>query len=142
MAGFIVLEDGRAYAAGSRATDAVIRAVAREVDDPPLRDWLLEQQSDRVGMGMTCVDLRDLAPHYRPVLRGAIRQAYAHVQQQGAFEQLDQGDADWEEWLARFGDLIEMLRRSEAGEPPTEFNPHMRDLIPERGLRAGPGWDS
>jgi hypothetical protein len=50
VGGFIVLEDGRAYAAASWATDATLRAVSREVSDPALRAWLLAQQSEHVGM--------------------------------------------------------------------------------------------
>jgi hypothetical protein len=65
MAGFIVMEDGRAYAASNRATDAVIRAIAVEVEDREFRAWLLQQQSQFVGMGMTSVDLREVAPKYR-----------------------------------------------------------------------------
>jgi hypothetical protein len=49
--GFIVLEDGRAYAA-NWAADATLRAISREVSDPALRACLLAQQSEHVGMGM------------------------------------------------------------------------------------------
>jgi hypothetical protein len=62
MAGFIVLKDGRAYAAANWATDAVIRAIAAEVEDGEFRAWLLAQQSEFVGMGLTSVDLREVAP--------------------------------------------------------------------------------
>src|SRR5215468_4985983 len=61
VGGFIVLEDGRAYAAANWATDATLRAISREVSDPALRAWLLAQQSEHVGMGMTSVDLREIA---------------------------------------------------------------------------------
>jgi hypothetical protein len=65
VGGFIVLEDGRAYASSNWATDATLRAVSREVSDQALRDWLLAQQSERVGMGMTSVDLREVGPAWR-----------------------------------------------------------------------------
>jgi hypothetical protein len=65
MAGFIVMEDGRAYAASNQATDAVIRTIAAEVEDRGFRAWLLQQQSQFVGMGMTSVDLREVAPEHR-----------------------------------------------------------------------------
>ena len=61
MGGFIILEDGRAYAAANWASDATLRAISREVGDPALRAWLLGQQSEHVGMGVTSVDLREIA---------------------------------------------------------------------------------
>ena len=79
VGGFIVLEDGRAYAASNWATDAMLRAISREISDHALRQWLLAQQSERVGMGMTSVDLREIAPHYRTVVHVAIRRAHERV---------------------------------------------------------------
>lgn len=141
MGGFIVLEDGRAYSSAAWATDATVRAIAGEVDDGPLRRWLLAQQSEFVGMGMTSIDLREIAPRYRPVLHAAIRSAYARVRRDG-FEQLDEHNEFTAGWLKTFAELVEMLDRSEAGEPAEAFNPHMRATIPARGQRVGPDWDS
>jgi hypothetical protein len=140
VGGFIVLADGRAYAASNWATDATLRAIARSVTDDPLRTWLLAQQSEVVGMGMTSVDLREIAPQLRPVMASAIRDAFRRVQAEGRFDQLTAGDTYWDGWLQLFADLVEMLDRSEAGEPPSDFNPHMRGLLPSRNGRVGPGW--
>lgn len=140
MAGFIVLEDGRAYAASNWVTDATLRAISREVEDGALRQWLLAQQSGNVGMGMTSVDLREIAPPYRPVLRAAMRRAHERVRREARFENLRAGGDWWAGWLGLFDDLVEMLRRCEAGEPAPDFNPHMRDVVPARGGRVGPGW--
>lgn len=140
MAGFIVLEDGRAYAASNWATDATLRAIGREVKDNDLREWLLAQQSGKVGMGMTSVDLREVAPQYRPVLRAAIRRAHERVTREARFENLRAGGDWWAGWLGRFDDLVEMLRRCGAGESARDFNPHMRAVVPARGRRVGPGW--
>jgi len=142
VGGFIVLEDGRAYAAANWATDATLRAISREVSDPVLRAWLLAQQSRQVGMGMTSVDLREIAPHCRPVLRTAIRRVYEQVASEGRFENLHAGDGWWDGWLSLFHDLVEMLARSAAGEAAGSFNPHMRALIPPSGRQVGPGWES
>lgn len=139
MAGFIVLEDGRAYAAANWAADATLRAIAREIADQALREWLLAQQSQFAGMGMTSVDLRQIAPRHRPALREAIRGGHERVRREGAFERLTAG-GQGDGWFRLFDDLAEMLRRCDAGEPPIDFNPHMRGLIPDRGDRAGPGW--
>jgi hypothetical protein len=141
VAGFIVLEDGRAYAAANWATNATLRAISREVSDDDLRQWLLAQQSGQVGMGMTSVDLREIAPHYRSVLHAAIRHAYERVAREGRFESLRTGDDSWAGWVQLFGELVEMLSRSEAGEPPGDFNPRMRTLMPATGRHRGPGWD-
>ena len=140
MGGFIVLEDGRAYSSAAWATDATVRAIAGEVDDEPLRQWMLAQQSEFVGMGMTNIDLREIAPQYRPVLHAAIRSAYARVRRDG-FERLDEHNEFTAGWLKSFGELVEMLDRSEVGEPAESFNPHMRATIPDRGQRVGPGWE-
>jgi hypothetical protein len=141
VGGFIVLEDGRAYAAANWATDATLRAISREVDDTAFRAWLLAQQSKHVGLGMTSVDLREVAPRYRPELRAAIRRAYERLISDDRFESLHPGDNWWAGWLKLFHDLVEMLARSEAAEPAESFNPHMRALIPPTGRRQGPGWD-
>lgn len=142
MGGCTVLEDGRGYVAANWATDATLRAICREVSDPDLRAWLLMQQSEHVGMGMTSVDLREIAPSYRPVLRSAIRRACEHLASDGRFENLQVGDSWCAGWLSLFHDLVEMLARSEAGEPATSFNPHMRAFIPRAGTGRDPGWDS
>ena len=57
------------------------------------------------------------------------------------FENLHAADHWWAGWLKLFGELVEMLRRSEAGEPAEDFNPHMRAVIPPSGRQMGPGWD-
>jgi hypothetical protein len=49
VVGFIVLEDGGAYAAPNRAADAMLRAISRRVSDPALRAWFLAQQSEHAG---------------------------------------------------------------------------------------------
>lgn len=139
MGGFIVLEDGRAYAGSNWATDATVRAIAAEVVDGALRTWLLEQQSATVGMGMTCIDLRELAPQHRPTVREAICAAYERAKHNG-FEQLDDHNEYRAGWLKLFAEFAEMVRRYEAGEPPAEYHPGMRGLIPPTGCKVGPGW--
>ncbi len=141
VGGSIILEDGRAYAAANWATDATLRAIGREIGDAVLRDWLLRQQSEFVGMGLISVDLREIAPQFRPVLRAAIRGAHARLTRDGGFEDLKADSTCWDGWLSRFDDLAEMLWRCEAGEPPQAFNPHMREVVPPTGHRSGPGWD-
>jgi hypothetical protein len=139
--GFIVLEDGRAYAAANWATDATLRAVSREVSDGDLRQWLLAQQSEQVGTGMTSADLREIAPRYRPMLHAAIRRAHERVIRDGRFENLHAADYWWAGWLKLFGELVEMPGRSEAGKPAEDFSPHMRAVIPPSGRQMGPGCD-
>ena len=137
VAGFIVLADGRTYAASNSSTDAVVRAIAREIRDHEFRDWLLEQQSTVRGLGMTSIDVRDLAPQFRESFLNAIRLAFARVSSEGT-ESLGIDAA--EGWYERFGDLVDMLNRVERGETPNEFNPHMHDVIPPRRTHQGPGW--
>jgi hypothetical protein len=142
MAGFIILEDGRAYAAANSAYDAVVRRIAdalQESDDGhALSTWLKEQQVAVKGLGS--VDLRELTPKNRQLFEAAARKAFSLAEQQGP-----QGWQDFDArsgWLERFHDLITMMNSVRKGEPPSSFNPHMRDVIPPTGEQAGPGWDS
>lgn len=139
MAGFIVLDDGRAYAAAGWATDAVIRAVSGELCDGEFKEWLLQQQRDRVGLGMTNVDMGTIAPHHRRELKQAIRAARARM---GPEPPASWGDAKlWPGWLVRFDELVQMLDSIDRGEPPEAYNPHMRATIPQPNERQGPGWE-
>src|SRR6476620_5739687 len=54
--GFIVLPDGRCFSRRWSAHDTVLRAIADQVSNEPLRQWLLEQlpgpnDEDEVGYG-------------------------------------------------------------------------------------------
>jgi hypothetical protein len=141
VAGFIALEDGRAYAASNHATDAMMRSIADAVEATELAEWILSQQSEFVGLGMTCDDLREVAPADRRDVRDAIRRGYARART-GAFDPFPDAEEQYREsWLSRYADLVEMLDRSAAGEDPALFNPHMRDVLPATGRRAGPGWN-
>ena len=79
MGGFIVFQDGRAFAISNWGTDAVVRAIAAEVQDDEFRDWALAQQSSLVGMGMTCIDIRELSLCCREDWRDALLRASARV---------------------------------------------------------------
>jgi hypothetical protein len=116
VGGFIVLEDGREYFGANWATDATIRAIAQEVPDTSMREWMLLQQSTVVGLGMTCVDLREMSPVQRSMLHVAIRAAYARVRAEG-FEGLDEHNKFTAGWLNLFREFVEELDRCEAGEP-------------------------
>jgi hypothetical protein len=73
-------------------------------------------------MGMTSVDLMELAPHYRP---GARRDppGLRADRQRCRFENLHGGDDWWAGWLNLFHDLVKMLARSQEGERPGWDNP-------------------
>ena len=131
MAGFIVLEDRRAYAAKDAAVDATLEAISREVEDEEFRRYLLSKRSSVVGMGATFVHLSDIAPQYREVFYRAVEVAA----EQARTTNQDDG------WRAGLEDLAEMVRRWRRDEPPELYNPHLEDLIDEREPRQeGPGW--
>ncbi|MGQ0629938.1 MAG: hypothetical protein ACT4P1_02775 [Sporichthyaceae bacterium] len=90
-------------------------------------------------MGMTCVDLRELAPQHRPAVRSAVRAAYERAKRDG-FERLNEANDHTAAWLQLFAEFAEMVRRYEAGEAPDKYHPGMRGLIPPSGRRVGPGW--
>jgi hypothetical protein len=144
MAGFIVFDDGRAFALNNQATDAVVRAIAAEIREPEFREWALAQQSSQLGMGMTRIDIRELSPRCRDEWRSAIRRASAAVAQADP-EHLPYGlsETKWSEgnWPEDFRLLAAMLAASEAGEPVDDLNPHMTSALPPTDDREGPGWD-
>ena len=142
MAGFITLEDGRAYAASNWGYDAVVERIADalpETDDGhALKDWLMEQRVAVKGIGS--VDLRELTLENRQLFQAAARKAFDLAEQPGP-----EGWHDPEfytGWIERFHDLIKMMDSIRKAEPPSAFNPHMIDVIPPTGERAGPGWSS
>jgi len=141
MAGFIILEDGRAYAAANWAYDSVVERIADALPEADegraLSDWLKEQQVAVKGLG--CVDLRELTPENRLLFLVPARKAFSLSEQQGA-EGFYAPDA-YPGWIDRFHDLIRMMDSSRRGDPPSAFNPHMIDVIPPTGEEAGPGWD-
>ena len=63
------------------------------------------QHSEHVGMGTTSVDLREVAPRYRPGLRTATRQTYEPVINHDRFENLRPGDNCRPSWLKLFHEL-------------------------------------
>jgi hypothetical protein len=142
MAGFITLSDGRAYAAANWAYDQTIEAIAdvlAENDDSrPLADWLLDQRCAVKGSGLGSVDVRELAPRFQEIFLGAIPKAYEHAKNRGPSGWHD--PEAWPSWMNRFQDLVKMLDSISRGEPPSQFNPHMKDVIPPSGLKKGPGW--
>jgi hypothetical protein len=139
VAGFIVFQDGRAFAIRNAGTDAVIRAIAAEIPDSEFRDWVLAQQSSLLGLGMTSIDIRELSPRCSDEWRSALRRASASVLQ------ADPEDLPYDlrgpHWPDYFRLLAAMLDASEAGEPVAKLNPHMHSPLPATHCRAGPGWD-
>jgi hypothetical protein len=143
VAGFIILQDGRAYAAASWAYDAVVERIADAL--PPsaagqaLAVWLREQTCLVRGPGMGRVDLRELTVENQRLFGRAAQRAFTRA--------LLGGPAGWGDpsfypgWMRRFRDLTRMMRCVRRREPPEAFNPHMRGLIPPTGERAGPGWN-
>lgn len=142
MGGFIVLEDGRAYAANNWSYDAVIERIARALPETgagrALAAWLMEQRCVVRGAGLGSVDLRELAPGDQRLFVEAFEKAIITTGEEGPVGWCD--PAFYPGWLERFHDLIGMIASIRRGEPPTAFNPHMRDVIPPSGERAGPGW--
>lgn len=142
MAGFIILEDGRAYAAANWAYDAVVERIAEALvetaDGCALSDWLKEQRIAVKGLGS--VDLRELTPENRQLFQAAARRAFNLSEQQG--QQGWHAPEAYTGWIDRFHDLIIMMDSIRRGDPPSAFNPHMIDVIPPTWNQAGPGWGS
>lgn len=139
MGGFIVLEDGRAYAANNWAfrelVKVIVEALPETEDGKRLVAWL---QNDHEVTIYNTVDVRELAPKFRAMFLEATQRAF---QLQTGKEIIESEDAEaWVSWLSRFADLIKMMECIRRGESPAELNPHMNDVIPPTGEKRGPGW--
>jgi hypothetical protein len=142
MAGFIVLEDGRAYAANNWSYDAVVERIAWALPETAhgraLSDWLMDQRCVVKGAGLGSIDLRELTCDNQRLFIEAAQKAVVTAEEEGP-----EGWCDpqfYPGWLERFQDLIKIVESIRRGEPPAFLNPHMRDVIPPAGARAGPGW--
>lgn len=141
MGGFIVLEDGRAHSPASWAYDAIIEAVACELDKTqdgrPLAEWLRQQTCEICGPGLGSVDIRELTPDNHRYFRNAAERAFAHSESTGPQGWHD--PALFPGWLEGFRKLIEMWRSIDRGEPPEVLNGLAAPLKPTH-KKSGPGW--
>lgn len=149
MSGFIVIEDGRAYARANWAYDVTVDAIAAALPDTELgitfRRWLLDQRCfDRetgdpiCGSGLGSVDVRELSPVCREMFWSAVYDAYARCKAEGPVGWHDPQGFDG--WINAFHTLIQLHESFVRGEPPESLNPHMNDVIPPTNATAGPGW--
>jgi hypothetical protein len=143
VAGFIILSDGRAYAAANWAYDRTVEAIVESLPDTPagqaIGDWLLQRRCTVKGPGLGSVDVRELTPANQELFLAAVEDAYA-VQKDRGPDGWTSPDF-WSGWIGRFADLVKMIQCVRDGEPPDQFNPHMTGIVPPSGRRDGPGWD-
>jgi hypothetical protein len=142
MAGFIILNDGRAWASANWAYDVAIRTIAQALPNTQegleLADWLLQQTSEVKGMGLGSVDLRELTTENQTLFIRAVRQAVINLRTQDGNDWHDpMAFQSWREYFEVLPQLIESIER---GEPAFMFNPHMKEVIPPTGDKSGPGW--
>ena len=107
MAGFIVLPDGRAYAASERAYDRVIECIAEVIiereEGRALSKWLLEQRSLVQGSGLGSVDVRQLTLSngalFLDAVKPALERATVRVRWAGVIQKpFAHGWSDFEIW--------------------------------------------
>ena len=118
MAGFIILQDGRAWAPSSAAYDALIDALAEVLTGPDgdraLASWLAERTCRKLGPGMGYVDVRDLTACHRELLYRAIRSIPTRAKLTAS---------TWSESMrARYQRLRDLLDSMERGEPADTLN--------------------
>lgn len=139
MAGFIALDDGRAYADKNWNFHATVEAIAEALpsttDGLALANWL---RNDPTVQIYHSVDVRELAPASHDIFLAAAEIALQREREKGP---IGLHDAEfWKGWMKRFGELVQMIGCCRRGEPAPEFNPHMNDTLPATGDRVGPGW--
>lgn len=139
MAGFIVLDDGRAYASANWAFRATVEAIAealpKTADGLALANWL---RTDPTVQVYYKVDVRELAPAIHDIFVAAVEPALERQREKGPIGWHEPGV--WDGWIKRFADLVQMIECCRRGEPASEFNPHMNRTLPPTGDQVGPGW--
>jgi hypothetical protein len=142
VSGFIILSDGRAYAASNWAYDGTVEAIVETLPDTQegrlLADWLLNQRCSVQGPGMGTVDVRELTPRNKELFLRAVEDAYCIQKGKGPVEWYS--PEAWPSWIGWFSDLVKMTECIKNGDLPNQFNPHMTDVIPPTGRKNGPGW--
>lgn len=135
MSGFIILNDGRAWTASNGAFDAVIEALAEELQrynsGNDLAIWLLEQRSGVKGPGLGSIDIRELTQPNQQLLLNAIEQIADAAELPKPLDS----------WSAKVRLLARMVASYRRGEPPMALNPDMKDIVPSTGKHSGPGWE-
>ncbi len=145
--GFLVLPDGRCFAARWSAYDVVLRAVADQLDSSEvsaLRSWLiglLPGPNDEEHVGYSpwyrradgqliarTVDLRELVPENQRLFCQAAKAAASRI------------GPDAPEWLAEsLSKLSDMVVRYERGELPLSLSDWV-EVVPSEGRHLGPSW--
>jgi hypothetical protein len=142
MAGFIILNDGRAWAGANWAYDTalhtIIAALPSTQEGRDLSGWLLQLTSEVKGAGLGSVDLRELTTQNQALFIQAVRQAAINLRTQNSNDRL--APVAFRSWREYFEVLPQLIESIERGEPASKFNPHMNDVIPPTDDKSGPGW--
>lgn len=139
MAGFFILDDGRAFAPNNWAYRATLQAIIDTLPSTPegkaLAEWL---EADDVVQIYHSVDFRELTTANKDLVYAAVQNAFKLESERGPVGWVHpENFPSWMEGMADFVKMIECVRR---GEPPADFNPYLRDVIPPTGEQKGPGW--
>jgi hypothetical protein len=150
--GFLVLADGRCFAPNWKDYDAVLKAVADQLNgsQPALvfRNWLLSLlpgPTDVAELGYgpwlriaddmlvdRFLDIRELTPENQKMFHEAARKSGQRA--------LSSEALDWPDWLkSALVDLADMVERADRGEPPLSRSMWM-DVVPSKCRKIGPGW--
>jgi len=83
VGGFIVFDDGRAYAPNNRFFDVSVEAINDNLlntkEGKLFSEWIMNQRHSIVGLGMGHIDIRELSPSYQTLLKITIRKAYQDI---------------------------------------------------------------
>lgn len=152
--GFLILDDGRAFATGWAAHDVIIRSIADELhnsdEEGPLREWLFSllpgpDDLEHLGYGPwvrksddevipRVLDIRELTEDNRKLFHAAAFRAY---------EKLISGGKSVvpRHYSPTFERLIAVLESIQAGESPDAITDWRDGYVEEpSGNHIGPGW--
>lgn len=151
--GFLILSDGRCFAARWRYYDQTLLTVAESLEDSraarALRDWLMTLvpgpgDIEELGYGAWLrskdqqirrkyLDIRELTPENQRLFLDAA----LHAGERAKSAEATTWDSLLVESLAHLSDKVDRLDR---GEPPLSRSDWVK-VEPPTGQKRGPGWD-
>lgn len=142
MAGFIIINDGRAVAPSNwgfdRMMEEIVKSLPNNENSADFKDWLLNQRNCICGPGLGSVDVRELTPENQELFWDAVIDAIHRCKAEGGEGWHDPNF--YSSWMEMFSNLLAFRESYLDGEDPDAFNPYLKSVIPPTNNKSGPGW--